>query len=44
MKGLYGHLWVDILKRMNVFIEIPIESMDENAIRQEIKKIGEIPV
>ena len=43
-RASFNQIFKQILKRMNAFMELPIESMDDDAIRQATKKIGEIPV
>lgn len=41
-RAAFKQIFEQILKRVHAFVALPIESMDENAIRQETEKIGEI--
>lgn len=42
-RAAFAQIFGQILKRMNAFVALPIASMDETAILQASKKIGEIP-
>jgi arsenate reductase len=43
-RAAFHKVFEQIRKRMEAFVALPIESMDEDAIRQAARKIGEIPV
>jgi arsenate reductase (thioredoxin) len=43
-RAAFKQIFEQILKRMQAFMALPIESMDDTAIRQETRKIGEMPV
>lgn len=43
-RASFNKIFNQILKRMNAFMELPIESMDDATAREAAKKIGEIPV
>jgi arsenate reductase len=43
-RAAFAKVFMQIRKRMDGFVALPVESMDEDAIRQAAKKIGEIPV
>jgi arsenate reductase (thioredoxin) len=43
-RASFSKIFNQILKRMNAFMELPVESMDDTAAREAVKKIGEIPV
>jgi arsenate reductase len=43
-RASFNQIFNQILKRMNAFMALPIESMNDEAIRQAARKIGEIPV
>jgi arsenate reductase len=43
-RAAFAKVLSQIKKRMEVFVALPIETMDADAIRQEAKKIGEITV
>ncbi|WP_211464861.1 arsenate reductase ArsC [Collimonas silvisoli] len=42
-RAAFQEIFGQILKSMNAFLALPVETMDENAIREEIRKIGEMP-
>jgi arsenate reductase (thioredoxin) len=43
-RAAFNKVFKQIQKRMEAFVALPIESMDEVTLRQATKKIGEIPV
>jgi arsenate reductase len=43
-RAAFAQVFQQIRKRMEAFVALPIESMDDAAMREAVKKIGEIPV
>jgi len=43
-RAAFSKVFRQIAKRMEAFVALPIESMDEPAVRQAVKQIGEMPV
>ncbi|MFC5475625.1 arsenate reductase ArsC [Paraherbaspirillum soli] len=42
-RAAFQQIFGQILTSMQAFVALPIEAMDDNAIRQEISKIGALP-
>lgn len=43
-RAAFARIFRQIEARVNAFVSLPLEAMDEAAIRKEIKMIGEMPV
>lgn len=43
-RAVFNKVYRQIMQRMQVFVGLPLHILEKNAIRQEIKKIGELPV
>jgi arsenate reductase len=43
-RAAFNKIFSQILNKMDKFMALPLVKMDEQSIRQEIKKIGELPV
>lgn len=43
-RAAFSRIFRQIMSRMNVFVNLPLHILDKNAIRQEIKAIGETAV
>ncbi len=43
-RASFSKIFQQILTRMNAFVSLPIQTMDDDDVRLATKKIGEIPV
>lgn len=43
-RAAFQQIFGQILQSMNAFMALPVETMDENAIREATRKVGEMPV
>lgn len=43
-RAAFGKIFKQIMSRMNAFVNLPVDMLDKNAIRQEMQKIGDTPV
>lgn len=43
-RAAFEKVFKQIVSRMNIFVNLPIATLDQHVIQQEMKKIGETPV
>lgn len=43
-RAAFSRIFKQIMSRMNTFVNLPVDMLDKNAIRNEMRKIGETPV
>jgi arsenate reductase (thioredoxin) len=43
-RAAFSKIFRQIMARMNTFVNLPVDMLDKNAIRSEMRKIGDTPV